>query len=73
MTNTYNLVGKHETEGLLKGPLYRGEDKMDLKETGGKDVGSGQGPLAIYCEYGHGFQVSLVAARRWTISSTLRF
>jgi len=38
--------------------LYRGEGKMDPKETGGEDVGSGQGPLAIYCEYGHGFQVS---------------
>lgn len=31
---------------------------MNLKETGDKDVGSRQGPLAIYCEYGHGFQVS---------------
>jgi hypothetical protein len=31
---------------------------MDLKETGAKYVGSGQGPLTIYCEYGHGFQVS---------------
>jgi hypothetical protein len=34
MTNAYILVGKHEMKGLLKGPLYRGEDKMDLKETG---------------------------------------
>jgi hypothetical protein len=31
---------------------------MDLKETGGNDVGSEHGPLAVYCEYGHGFQVS---------------
>lgn len=31
---------------------------MDLTETWGKDVGSGQGPVAIYCEYRHGFQVS---------------
>jgi hypothetical protein len=41
MTNVYILVGKHEKKGLLKGPLYRREDKMDLKEKGDKDVGSG--------------------------------
>jgi hypothetical protein len=41
MTNAYIMVGKHEKKGLLKGPLYRGEDKMDLKEIGDKDVGCG--------------------------------
>ena len=50
MTNAYILVGKHERKVLLKEPLYRGEDKMNLIETGNQDIGSGQGPLAIYCE-----------------------
>jgi hypothetical protein len=31
---------------------------MDLKEKGARNIGSGLGPVAVYCEYGHGFQVS---------------
>jgi hypothetical protein len=58
MTNACVLVGKRERKGLLKVQWYRGEDKMDLKEKRVRHVGSELGPVAVYCEYGHGFQVS---------------
>jgi hypothetical protein len=57
VTNAYILVGKRERNGLLKGQWYSGEDKMDLKERGSTDAGSGQGPVAVYFEDSHGFQV----------------
>jgi hypothetical protein len=35
-----------------------GRIRWILKKKGLRNVGSGQGPVAVYCEYGHGFQVS---------------